>query len=551
MSTMFCYQCEQTAKGTGCTQHGVCGKDPVTAALQDVLVHIVKGVAMYAARARALGKKDRAADVFVIEALFTTVTNVNFDAERVKALIARGVEVRNGVKALYERACSDAKQTPEKLAGPATFMPAATTDQLVAQAAALGVESRKKQFGDDITGLVELITYGLKGMAAYTDHAMILGVEDDAVFAFFHEALDALTREPFAGDALLGLALKVGEVNLTVMGLLDKANTTAYGHPEPTQARISAVKGKAILVSGHDLKDLEELLKQTEGTGVNVYTHGEMLPALAYPGLKKYKHLIGNYGGAWQDQQKEFAAFPGAILMTTNCIQRPADAYKSRIFTSGLVAWPGVTHIADRNFAPVIAAAKAAPGFATDEPLRTITIGFARNAVMQVAGAVVEAVKKGAVKHFFLIGGCDGAKPGRNYYTEFAQSVPKDCVILTLACGKYRFNKLEFGDIGGIPRLLDCGQCNDAYSAIQIAVALAQAFNCGVNDLPLSLVLSWYEQKAVCILLTLLHLGIKDMRLGPSLPAFVTPAALKVLVEKFAIKPVTTPQEDLKAILKN
>lgn len=550
MSTMFCYQCEQTAKGTGCTQHGVCGKDPVTAALQDVLVHIVKGVAMYAARARALGKKDRAADVFVIEALFTTVTNVNFDAERVKALIARGVEVRNGVKALYERACSDAKRTPEKLAGPAAFVPAARTDQLVAQAAALGVESRKKQFGDDITGLIELSTYGLKGMAAYTDHAMILGVEDDAVFAFFHEALDALTRERFAVDVLLGLALKVGEVNLTVMGLLDKANTTAYGHPEPTQARISAVKGKAILVSGHDLKDLEELLKQTEGTGVNVYTHGEMLPALAYPGLKKYKHLIGNYGGAWQDQQKEFAAFPGAILMTTNCIQRPADSYKSRIFTSGLVAWPGVTHIADRTFAPVIAAAKAAPGFAADEPLKTITIGFARNAVMQVAGAVVEAVKKGAVKHFFLIGGCDGAKPGRNYYTEFAQSVPNDCVILTLACGKYRFNKLDFGDIGGIPRLLDCGQCNDAYSAIQIAVALAQAFNCGVNDVPLSLVLSWYEQKAVCILLTLLHLGIKDMRLGPSLPAFVTPAALKVLVEKFAIKPVTTPQEDLKAILK-
>ncbi len=551
MSTMFCYQCEQTAKGTGCTVKGVCGKDATTAALQDVLVHMAKGVAMYAARARALGAKVRAADVCVTEALFTTVTNVNFDPERLRGLIKKAAEVRNGARAVYERACSNAKKTPDQLGGPAAFVPAATIDQLVQQAAELGIEQRKKQLGDDITGLIELIVYGLKGTAAYADHAVILGVEDDSVFAFFHDALNTLTRDNLTVGELLGLALKVGEVNLTVMGLLDKANTTAYGHPEPTQARITAVKGKAILVSGHDLKDLEELLKQTDGTGINVYTHGEMLPALAYPGLKKYKHLAGNYGGAWQDQQKEFAAFPGAILMTTNCIQKPADSYQGRLFTCGLVAWPGVTHISDRNFAPVIAVAQAAPGFSADEPAKTITIGFARNAVMQAAGAVIDAVQKGAIKHFFLIGGCDGAKPGRNYYTEFAQSVPKDCVILTLACGKYRFNKLEFGDIGGIPRLLDCGQCNDAYSAIQVAVALAGAFNCGVNDLPLSMVLSWYEQKAVCILLTLLHLGIKNIRLGPSLPAFVTPAALNVLVEKFAIKPVTTPQDDLKAILKN
>jgi len=548
---MFCYQCEQTAKGTGCTVKGVCGKDATTAALQDVLVHMAKGVAMYAARARALGAKVRAADVCVTEALFTTVTNVNFDPERLRGLIKKAAEVRNGARAVYERACSNAKKTPDQLGGPAAFVPAATIDQLVQQAAELGIEQRKKQLGDDITGLIELIVYGLKGTAAYADHAVILGVEDDSVFAFFHDALNTLTRDNLTVGELLGLALKVGEVNLTVMGLLDKANTTAYGHPEPTQARITAVKGKAILVSGHDLKDLEELLKQTDGTGINVYTHGEMLPALAYPGLKKYKHLAGNYGGAWQDQQKEFAAFPGAILMTTNCIQKPADSYQGRLFTCGLVAWPGVTHISDRNFAPVIAVAQAAPGFSADEPAKTITIGFARNAVMQAAGAVIDAVQKGAIKHFFLIGGCDGAKPGRNYYTEFAQSVPKDCVILTLACGKYRFNKLEFGDIGGIPRLLDCGQCNDAYSAIQVAVALAGAFNCGVNDLPLSMVLSWYEQKAVCILLTLLHLGIKNIRLGPSLPAFVTPAALNVLVEKFAIKPVTTPQDDLKAILKN
>jgi len=332
------------------------------------------------------------------------------------------------------------------------------------------------------------------------------------------------------------------------MGLLDAANTETYGHPEPTKVRVTPVKGKAILVSGHDLKDLYNLLVQTEGQGINVYTHGEMLPTLAYPGLKKFKHLVGNYGGAWQDQAKEFAAFPGAILMTTNCIQKPAG-YIDRIFTSGLVAWPGVTHIADGNFEPVIKAALAAPGFAADEPEKTIMVGFGHNAVMSVAGKVVEAVKSGAIKHFFLVGGCDGAKSGRNYYTDFVQETPKDTVVLTLACGKYRFNKLEHGDIGGIPRLLDIGQCNDAYSAIQIAVALSKAFNTDVNSLPLSMVLSWYEQKAVCILLTLLHLGIKNIRLGPTLPAFISPNVLKVLVDKFAIKPVTTAKDDLAAIL--
>jgi len=333
------------------------------------------------------------------------------------------------------------------------------------------------------------------------------------------------------------------------MGMLDQANTGAYGHPEPTSVRVTPVAGKCICVSGHDLKDLEALLKQTEGKGVHIYTHGEMLPCNAYPGLKKYKHLVGNYGGAWQDQQKEFEAFPGAILMTTNCIQKPRESYQDRIFTTGLVRWPGVKNIADGDFSPVIEAALAAPGFAQDEEPKTITIGFGHNTVMSVAGTVIEAVKAGKIRHFFLIGGCDGAKPGRNYYTDFAQAVPDDCVILTLACGKYRFNKLEFGDIGGIPRLLDMGQCNDAYSAIQVAVALAGAFNCGVNELPLSMILSWYEQKAVCILLTLLHLGIQDMRLGPSLPAFVGPNVLNVLVEKFGLKPITTAEEDLKAIL--
>jgi len=552
---MFCYQCEQTAKGTGCTTQGVCGKAPETAALQDVLVHVTKGISMYAHRAH---QRDRAVDVFVIEALFTTVTNVSFDPKRLHDLITKAVAVRERAKRLYEDACRKAGKKAETLRGPATWTPADTLPKLLAQGAEIGIEQRRERLGDDVAGLQELILYGLKGMAAYADHAQILGQEDDAVYAFFHEALDFLASEPADVNALTAMVLKVGEVNLRVMELLDAANTDAYGHPVPTRVRIEPLKGKAILVSGHDLKDLDELLKQTEGTGINVYTHGEMLPAHGYPGLKKYKHLAGNYGGAWQDQRKEFDAFPGAILMTTNCIQRPKDGYQARIFTSGLVAWPEVTHIADRSavssrsnrdFAPVIEAALAADGFAADGPDRAITVGFGHEAVMGVAGAVVDAVKSGAVRHFFLIGGCDGAKPGRNYYTEFAEAVPDDCVILTLACGKYRFNKLGFGSIGAIPRLLDVGQCNDAYSAIQIAVALAKASNCGVNELPLSLVLSWYEQKAVVILLTLLHLGIKNIRLGPTLPAFVTPAVLNVLVEKLNIMPITTPQQDLAAIL--
>jgi hydroxylamine reductase len=350
-------------------------------------------------------------------------------------------------------------------------------------------------------------------------------------------------------NALVARALKVGEVNLKVMGMLDEANTGTYGHPVPTKVRIEPVKGKAILVSGHDLKDIEELLKQTQGKGINVYTHGEMLACNSYPGLKKYKHLVGNFGGAWQDQQKEFAQFPGAILMTTNCLQRPQAAYAGRIFTSGVAGWPGVTHISDRNFKPVIDAALAAPGFEETPPEKTIIVGFGRNAVLGVADKVIAAVKSGAIRHFFLVGGCDGARPGRNYYTEFVEQAPKDTVILTLACGKYRFNTLELGDIGGIPRLLDVGQCNDAYSAIKIAMALADAFKTDINHLPLSLILSWYEQKAVVILLTLLALGVKNIRLGPTLPAFITPAVLKVLVDNYNVMPISTPKEDLKAIL--
>ncbi|MBI5209973.1 MAG: hydroxylamine reductase [Elusimicrobia bacterium] len=546
---MFCYQCEQSAKGTGCVKQGVCGKDPQTAALQDALLRVTQGIAQYAHRARRIGGRDAALDRFVVEALFTTVTNVNFDAGRIEALVRRGVELRDNARQLYERASSKAGKPAEALKGPALWDAPKGSEALVAAGRAIGIDARKKEAGDDVTGLQELLAYGLKGTAAYADHALILGQESEEVFAFFHEALSFLADDPRDIGELLAWNLKCGEANLKVMGLLDAANTGAYGHPVPTKVRVEPVKGKAILVSGHDLKDLEELLKQTEGKAVNVYTHGEMLPAHGYPGLKKYKHLAGNYGGAWQDQQKEFAAFPGAILMTTNCIQRPADSYKGRIFTSGLVAWPGVAHVQDRDFAPVIAAALAAEGFKADGHEASIMVGFARNAVLGVAGKVVDAVKGGKIRHFFLVGGCDGAKPGRNYYSDFAQAVPKDCVILTLACGKYRFNKLEFGDIGGIPRLLDVGQCNDAYSAIQIAVALAKAFDCGVNDLPLSLIISWYEQKAVCILLSLLHLGIKNIRLGPSLPAFVTPAALKVLVDKFNIAPTTTAAKDLDAIL--
>ncbi len=546
---MFCYQCEQTAKGTGCDVFGVCGKDPKTAALQDLLLHVAKGISMFAHRAAVLGAQDPVVDKYVIEALFTTVTNVNFDPLRLEGILRRGASVKAKAKALYEAAALKAGQAPEALSGPADWTPAADLNGLIAQGEAVVINKDLPTRGADLLGLEYLIVYGLKGMAAYADHALVLGKEDSKVTAFFHEALDFLTHPNLGVDALLGMALRCGEINIRIMELLDEANTGAYGHPVPTPVRITAVKGKAILVSGHDLKDLEELLKQTEGTGINIYTHGEMLPTHGYPGLKKYKHFVGNYGGAWQDQQKEFAAFPGAILMTTNCIQKPADSYKARIFTCGLVAWPGVVHIADRNFKPVIDAALAAPGFPADEPEKTILVGFGRNAVLGAAPKVIELVQAGKIKHFFLIGGCDGAKSGRNYYTELATQVPKDCIILTLACGKYRFNKLDFGDIEGIPRLLDIGQCNDAYSAVRIAMALADAFKTDVNGLPLSLILSWYEQKAVCILLSLLFLGIRNIRIGPSAPAFLTPAVFQVLHDKLNLMPITTPEADLKAIL--
>ena len=541
---MFCYQCEQTAKGEGCDKIGVCGKKPDVAELQDLLMYAVKGLSQIAAEGRKVGVRDQAIDHFTCEAIFSTLTNVDFDSDRFVELINQCVKHREALKQKVGAAGGWTDFTE----GPATFIPPKTKDEMVAQGETVGVEA-ETDLDPDILSLKETLTYGLKGVAAYADHAAILGQADDKVFDFVHEGMAATLDTSKSVDDMLSLVLKCGEINLRTMELLDAANTGTYGHPVPTPVPLGAKKGKAILVSGHDLKDLEEILKQTEGKGINVYTHGEMLPCHGYPELKKYPHFYGHYGTAWQNQKKEFAEFPGAIVMTTNCIQKPQEIYQDNIFTSGLVGWPGVTHIANKDFAPAIERALSLPGFPEDTDKGTVTVGFARNAVLGVADKVVEAVKNKDIRHFFLVAGCDGAKPGRNYYTEFVEKVPEDCVVLTLACGKFRFFDKDLGDIGGIPRLLDVGQCNDAYSAVQIASALADAFGVEVNDLPLSMVLSWYEQKAVAILLTLLYLGIRDIRLGPSLPAFVSENVLNVLVDKFNIMPINTPHEDLQAIL--
>jgi len=542
---MFCHQCEQAAKGIGCNVSGVCGKKPDVAALQDNLLHGLKGLAFFAHKARKLGSADPAIDQFLMEGLFATVTNVDFDAARLAELIHQCHELKEKARGLYETAfrAANGLMAPRFEKSAPGWAPA---DDLVAQGEQFGIESLHAD--KDIRSVIEILIYGLKGMAAYMDHARILGKTDEEVTAFVEEALAATIDENLGLMDYVDLAMECGKHNLTVMGLLNEGHVEHYGHPVPTPVNTGTRAGKGILVSGHDLRMLEELLKQTEGKGINVYTHGEMLPAHGYPGLKKYPHLAGNYGGAWQDQAKELPEFSGAIIFNTNCIQRPAESYSDRLFTWGCVAWPGVKHIDGWDFSTVIDKALACPDL-PEAPGKEILVGFGHNAVLGVADKVIEAVKAGAVRHFFLIGGCDGAKPGRNYYTEFAEKVPEDCVILTLACGKYRFNKLDFGDIGGIPRLLDVGQCNDAYSAIQIAVALANAFECGVNDLPLSMILSWYEQKAVVILLTLLHLGIRNIKLGPTLPAFITPNVLNYLVENFNIGPIGTPEEDLKAIL--
>ncbi|MFA4835876.1 MAG: hydroxylamine reductase [Dehalococcoidia bacterium] len=541
---MFCYQCEQTAKGEGCTKVGVCGKQPDVAALQDLLIYAVKGLSQIAIEGRKEGISDPEVNRFTSKAIFSTLTNVDFDPERFVKLIGQCVQLRDSLK----KKVKSAGGKIDFAEGPANFVPEKTVQGLVSQGQKVGLKS-DPNVNPDILSLRHIIQFGIKGVCAYADHAQILGQEDEKVYAFIHEGLAATLDNKLAIGDLVALALKCGEINIRAMELLDAGNTGTYGHPVPTKVPLGTKKGKAILVSGHDLKDMEEILKQSAGKGIYVYTHGEMLPTHAYPKLKKYPHFFGHYGTAWQNQQKEFPAFPGAVLMTTNCIQKPQESYKDNIFTTGLVGWPGAKHIGDNNFAPVIRKALEMPGFPADTEKGSVLVGFGRNAVMGVAGTVIEAVKGKKIRHFFLVAGCDGAKPGRNYYTEFVEKVPRDCVVLTLACGKYRFFTKDLGDIGGIPRLLDIGQCNDAYSAVQIAKALAGAFNCGVNDLPLSMILSWYEQKAVAILLSLLSLGIKDIRLGPSLPAFVTPNVLKVLVDNFNIMPIKTPDEDLKAIL--
>ncbi|BBP94876.1 hydroxylamine reductase [Burkholderia sp. SFA1] len=550
---MFCYQCEQTDRTgaqPGCASaKGNCGKDATTADLQDLLVHAVKGIAQYTSLARAMGHIDREADRFMLYAMFTTLTNVNFNAARFVVLLREAAQHRDRVRASYENIARAAGRPVQTPTGAAAWQPADDLAGLLAQAQTVGIDAGIETVGADVIGLRALVLYGLKGVCAYAHHAQVLGKESDAIYAGVEAALCFLAANPVDVDALLAQALQLGTVNLDVMALLDEANTGRFGPQEPGAVRMTPVAGKAILVSGHDLGDLHALLEQTQGTGIHIYTHGEMLPAHAYPRLKSYAHLAGNYGGAWQDQQSDFANFPGPILMTSNCIIEPRPQYRQRIFTTGPVGWPGVRHIENHDFSMLIQAAKALPGFAETAPEQTITVGFGRHAVLGVADKVIDAVKTGAIKHFFLIGGCDGAAPGRNYYTEFAEQAPDDTVVMTLGCNKYRFNRHAFGDIGGIPRLLDLGQCNDAYSAIRIATALADAFECGVNDLPLSLIVSWFEQKAAAVLLTLLALGIRNIRLGPTLPAFLTPNILAILVDKFAIQPIGDARSDLAAAL--
>ncbi|AJY63286.1 hydroxylamine reductase [Burkholderia glumae] len=550
---MFCYQCEQTDRTgarPGCASaKGNCGKDAATADLQDLLIHAVKGIAQYGALARRLGEPDREAERFVLYAMFTTLTNVNFHAARFVAMLREAALIRDRLKAACEAKARAAGQAAPALQGPAAWQPADELAGLLAQASAVGIEAGADELGEDVIGLRALVLYGLKGVCAYAHHARVLGYERDEVFAGVGAALAALAGAPTDVNALLGQALELGRLNLMVLELLDNANTGRFGTQRPTVVRVAPVAGKAILVSGHDLGDLHALLEQTAGTGIQVYTHGELLPAHAYPVLKAFPHLAGNYGGAWQDQQSDFARFPGPVLMTSNCIIEPLPQYRQRIFTTGPVGWPGVRHLEHHDFAMLIRAAQALPGFPASAPEQTITVGFGRHAVLGVADQVLAAVKAGKIRHFFLIGGCDGAAPGRDYYTEFAQQTPADTVVMTLGCNKYRFNRHAFGEIGGIPRLLDLGQCNDSYSAILIATALAGELGCGLNELPLSFVVSWFEQKAVAVLLTMLALGLRNIHLGPSLPAFLTPAALAVLVEQFGIRPIGEAGADLAAAL--
>ena len=518
---MFCFQCEQTVGCTGCTGNaGVCGKKADTAKLQDKLTGTLISLAKAVDTTEAISKRT---GQIIIEGLFTTVTNVNFDNAAIENMIQK-------VRAEKERLVPDCRTKEYDL-------------------------QQLWNANEDIRSLKSLILFGIRGMAAYAYHANVLNYEDAEVNQFFCEALSKIGYEENT-EALLSTVLKTGEINLKCMALLDKANTETYGTPEPTDVTLTVEKGPFIVVTGHDLKDLQLLLEQTEGKGINIYTHGEMLPAHAYPELKKYSHLKGNFGTAWQNQQKEFDNIPGAILYTTNCLMPVKPSYADRVFTTEVVSYPEIVHIGEeKDFTPVIEKALALGGYTKDQHMTGInggiqvTTGFSHGTVLSVADQVIEAVKNGDIKHFFLVGGCDGARVGRNYYTEFVKQSPADSIILTLACGKYRFNDLDLGTIGGLPRIMDMGQCNDAYSAIKVAIALAEAFECDVNELPLSMVLSWYEQKAVCILLTLLYLGIKNIHIGPTLPTFISPNVLNFLVENYGLSPISTPEEDIKKLL--
>ncbi|MEZ9196490.1 hydroxylamine reductase [Shewanella sp. 10N.286.54.B9] len=551
---MFCIQCEQTIRtpaGNGCSYtQGMCGKSSDTSDLQDLLIYILQGVSAYAVRAREVGVIDHEIDTFVPKAFFATLTNVNFDDDRIIEYTAQANTFRSRLQTAYEAKCSELNIEAKLPTATMQLVLGTTKPEMLTQALQAAPNRGKDEVHEDIMGLRLLCLYGLKGAAAYMEHARVLDQTNDEVAGEFHEIMAFLGEDSVDGDKLFETAMQIGQLNYRVMAMLDEGETHAFGHPEPTQVNTKSVKGKAILVSGHDMKDLELILQQTEGKGINVFTHGEMLPALAYPELKKYPHLVGNYGSAWQNQQKEFATFPGAVVMTSNCIIDPnVGDYSDRIFTRSIVGWPGVSHIIGDDFSAVIAKAEALEGFAYDEIPHLITIGFARNALMAAAPTVIDNVKSGAIKHFFLVGGCDGDKEERGYFTDIATQAPDDSLILTLGCGKYKFNKLEFGDINGIPRLLDIGQCNDAYSAIQLAIALSEAFECDINELPLTLVLSWFEQKAIVVLLTLLSLGVKNILTGPTAPAFLTANLANVLEEKFGLRTTTTVEADLNRIL--
>ena len=544
---MFCYQCEQTAGGKGCTKLGVCGKTPEVAALQDLLIYQAKGISCYAKEIIEKGENlDKDIVSFIENTLFTTLTNVNFDADVHVEMLKQSQKIKEVLRKRVGKIKNDTEH--------ATYNLSSTKSEMLEDAKKAGI-MYDQDLDPDIRSLRQTIVYGLKGISAYGHQARELGYYDDQVDNFYARALEATCNDSLGVEELIRWTMRTGDMSVAVMKKLDEANTTVYDNPSPHKVNVHVKKGPFIIVSGHDLKDLEMLLEQTEGKGINIYTHGEMIPSHGYPGLKKYSHLVGNFGGAWQDQQKEFDNIPGCILMTTNCLMRPRDTYKDRIFSTSVVGWDGVKHIGKnkdgkKDFTEIINKALDLGGYEEDQEPHEILVGFGHHATLSNAEAIVNAVKDGKIRHFFLIGGCDGARPGRNYYTEFAKKVPEDCIILTLACGKYRFNKLDFGEVAGLPRLLDVGQCNDAYSAVRIATALADAFGTDVNGLPLSIILSWYEQKAVADLLSLLSLGIKGIYLGPSLPAFLSPNVLQYLVDTFDLKPISTADDDLKSCLK-